>query len=37
MDHPEIVLAVVKEGGNANSQQLTRQQIGTETQKIYKV
>ncbi len=37
MDHPKIVLATIKEGGNASSRQLTRQQIGIQTQKLYKV
>lgn len=29
--HLEIVHATIKEGGTANSQQMTRQQIGIET------
>jgi hypothetical protein len=37
MDHPKIILATIKEGSNASSQQLTKQQIGIETQKLYKV
>jgi hypothetical protein len=37
MDHLKIILAIVKERGYASSQQLTRQQIGIQTQKLYKV
>jgi len=37
MDLPKIIFAIVKERGNASSQQLTRQQIGIQTQKLYKV
>ncbi len=33
----EIVPIAIKEGGNASSQQMTRQQIGTKTQKPYKM
>ncbi len=36
-NHLKLLLVVVKEGGNANSQQMTRQKIGFETQKPHKV
>jgi hypothetical protein len=36
-DHPKILLDVVKEGSSANSQQMIRKQIRTETQKPYKM
>ncbi len=36
-DHPKIVPTTIKEGGNANSKRMTRQQIKIETQNPYKV
>jgi hypothetical protein len=36
-DHPKLLPIVIKVGGSANSQRMTRQQIGFETHKLYKV
>jgi translation initiation factor IF-2 len=36
-DHPKIIHVVVKQGSIASGQQMTRQQDGTKTQKLYKV
>jgi hypothetical protein len=36
-DHPSIIHVPVKEGDIISSQQMTRQQNDTKTQKLYKV